>query len=65
MEEKENAMMNIHVQTVSNLVLKAGKYEDFRKKKEPCNSELQSKKEKGRRRSKECMNSKTSTKTDS
>ena len=32
MEEKENAMMNIHVHTVNDLVLKAGKYEDFRKK---------------------------------
>ena len=32
MEEKENAMMNIDVHTVNNLVLKAAKYEDFKKK---------------------------------
>ena len=31
MEEKENAMMNIHVHTVNDLLLKAGKFEDFRK----------------------------------
>lgn len=33
MEEKENAMMNIHVHTVNDLVLKAGKYENIRTKR--------------------------------
>ena len=32
MEEKENTKMNIHVHTFANLVLKAGKYENIRKK---------------------------------
>ena len=33
MEDKKNAMMNIHVHTVNDLLLKAGKSEDFRKKR--------------------------------
>ena len=32
MEEKKNAMMIIHVHTFNDLLLKAGKFEDFSKK---------------------------------
>ena len=46
MEEKENAMMNIHVHTVNNLVLKAGKHEDFRKKRNLATQNCRARKKK-------------------
>ena len=33
MEDKENAMMNIHVHTFADLIQKEAKYENFRKKR--------------------------------